>query len=451
MTPFTHRMTLLVAVGCMLSPLSGCSDDEEKVPTSQPDLVQVLDAEDYTPAAGVKIVVMDPRSNLPLADPLVSGSDGYCNFGQLPDQDRRLLVFGGFNYRVHAVPSTWPGTKAAPAFSDRGHLVRSPLAPAGDAHKSDPVMVMVAQVLKILPDSLPRIQGRVVDAVTSAPLGRVFVSLSPYLSGYQGETAASDDVTLADGDFSVSQITFGIDHQSGNMFQIDPLRFTREGYRPVIWKYDPPNGSLNVDISGVTITMEPLGPGDTGSISGRILRHGLPVTGVVVGLGVADILKQAKAGPGLPGWTAVTDQEGRYTITNLPTGTYVLRPGYPLGDGIYFPTTQPGNLPGYVEAGHETQAPDLVVLHEIEPLNPANGQTVATPPDSLFWTEVPGATYYEVRFDRGVLPVTETNAIEIPESLTVNPGLHYWNVVAANDQDEVQGSTQIQAVFRYTP
>jgi len=218
----------------------------------------------------------------------------------------------------------------------------------------------------------------------------------------------------------------------------------------LIWKYDPPHGSENVDIGGITITMEPLAPEDTGAISGKILRNRQPVANVVVGLGVAEMPGQEKTGPGMPGWAAVTDQEGRYTIANLPTGTYILQPGYPLGDDVFFPS-QPGNIPWHVEAGQETQAFDLVVLHEIEPMSPVHGRTVGTPPDSLFWTAVPGATYYEVRFDRGVLPLTNTNAIELPESLIISPGLHFWSVMAVKDQIEVVGATQIQAVFRLNP
>jgi hypothetical protein len=450
MIPLSHRMTLLIAAWCGLTLLAGCSDDEEKVSTSQPDLAQVVDEEDGTPVAGIKVVAMDPRSNLPLADPVVSGTDGFCNFGQLPGENHHLLVFGGVDYRVHAVPDIWYGTKDAQTLADRGSVFPSPLTPFGGNIKSTPATPAVALVRKIFPDSLPRIAGRVVAAGTGAPLGRVFVSLSPYLSGYQGETAPSDDVTLADGEFSVSQIPFGVDSQSENIFQIEPLRFTRQGYRPLIWSYDPPNGSENVDIGGVTITLEPLAPEDTGSISGMILRDGLPVADIVVGLGIADLLGKEKSGPGMPGWAGVTDQEGRYTIANLSTGTYILRPGFPLGDGVFFPN-QPGNIPGYVESGHETLAPDLFVLHEIEPLNPAHGHTVGTPPDSLFWTAVPGATYYEVRFDRGVLPLTHTNAIEMPESLPISPGLHYWSVLAANESDEILGATQIKAVFRLLP
>ena len=137
-------------------------------------------------------------------------------------------------------------------------------------------------------------------------------------------------------------------------------------------------------------------------------------------------------------------------IADLPAGTYILRPGFPLSDGAFFPS-QPGNIPWQVDVGQEIQAHDLVVLHEIEPLNPAHGLTLATPPDSLFWTAVLGATSYQVRFDRGVLPLTDTNAIEIPETLTISPGLHYWDVLATNDLDEILGATQIRSVFRFSP
>jgi hypothetical protein len=303
------------------------------------------------------------------------------------------------------------------------------------------------QVRKVPPDSLPRIAGRIVDASSGNPLGQVFVSMSPYLTGYQGNTAASDDVTFNDGLFSVSQIPFRVDLESGNLIQVNPLRFTRHGYRPVIWSYDSPNGSDNVDISGVKIPMTPIDSGDNGSISGRIMRDGLPAEGIAVGLGVVDLLVTEKAGSGMPGWAAVTDQDGRYTIGELPAGTYVLQPGFPLADGAFFPN-QSGNVPRKVDPGQAIDAGDLMVLHEINPHSPSHGRELTIPPTFLDWTDVPGAKSYEVHFDRGILPPTKTSRIDLPESLVISPGLHDWSVFAVNENSELIGTTQIQSIFR---
>jgi len=281
------RRLLPVAVWCGLALLAGCSDENKITIVVTPDQVRVMDEADGRPVAGIKVVMMDPQSNLPVAGPVMSREDGYCPFDVEPSGAHRFLVFGGVDYRVHSLPDYWYGSKEK----------TSP---------SPPITLVTIQVRKVLPDSLPRIAGRIVDASSGNPLGQVFVSMSPYLTGYQGNTAASDDVTFGDGFFSVSQIPFAVDPESGNLIQINPLRFTRHGYRPVIWSYDSPNGSDNVDISGVTITMRRIDSGDNASISGRIMRDGLPAEGVVVGLGVVDLPVMEKAGPRSPTRTAIT-------------------------------------------------------------------------------------------------------------------------------------------------
>ena len=422
------RRVFPVVVWCGLALLAGCSEENKIIIVVTPDQVRVMDEADRRPVAGIKVVMMDPQSNIPVAGPVMSREDGYCPFDVEPSGTHRFLVFGGVDYRVHSLPDYWYGFKEK----------TSP---------SPPVTLVVIQVRKVLPDSLPRIAGRIVDASSGNPLGQVFVSMSPYLTGYQGDTSASDDVTFNDGRFSVSQIPFAVDPESGNLLQINPLRFTRQGYRPVIWSYDSPNGSDNVDISGITISMTPIDSGDNGSISGRIMRDGLPAEGVTVGLGVVDLPVMEKAGAGMPGWSTVTDQDGRYTINGLPAGTYLLQPGYTLADGAFFPN-QSGNVPRKVEPGQAVDAGDLIVLHEIEPQSPGHGGWQSIPPTYLDWTDVPGAKSYEVHFDRGILPLTETSRIDLPESLVISPGLHVWSVFAVNDKSDLIGATQVQAVFR---
>jgi len=430
--------------------LAGCSDDDEIIITVTPDQVRVLDEADGQPVAGIKVVVMDSRSNLPVAGPVVSGNDGYCRFDIDHSSSLRLLVFGGVDYRVHSLPDYWYWNKGKRFPEGPGVLTR-PMVPLSDGvAKTPPVTVVEIQVRKVAPDSLPRIRGQIVDALSGAPLDQVFISLTPYLSGYQGNTSASDDVTADEGEFSVSQIPFGIDPDTDNLLQILPLRLTRQGYRPVIWSYDPPHGSDNLDIGGITITMTPLDSGDTGSISGRMMRDGFPVADLVVGLGVVDLPEQEKSGPGLTGWAEVTDQDGRFTIGELPAGTYRLQPGFPLADGAFYPD-QAGNVPLEVEPGQAIDAGDLIVLHEIEPQWPGHGRRLNIPPTTLEWFAVSGATSYEVRFDRGILPVTDTNFIELPDSLIITPGLHYWFVLAINSNQEVVGINQIQSVFRLLP
>ena len=425
------EMLVLAALFCGLGQLTGCSSDNEKKPTIPLAVVRVVDEEDAQPVADIKVILMDPLHNMPVAGPFTSDADGMVDMGVLPRTDLSLMVFCGVGYLVHSLP---------------GYGTWNPTAPGGGL--TSPDIPMDIQVRRTSVDSLPRIAGLVVDSNSGSPLNQVFVSLSPYLTAYQGETDPADDVTGIDGLFSVSQIPFGQNPDTGNLIQISPLRFTRHGYRPVIWKYDPPNGSENVDIGGVTIEMEWIGNEYfRGVITGVLMRDGLPAEGIVVGLGVVDQPAANKAGPGMPGWVEVTDEFGRFIFGQVPPGTYLLQPGYPLGDGVYFPF-QPGSVNITIEDQQVFDVGNLNILHEIEPRDPPHGTALSEPPLSLTWTAVPGAAAYQVRFDRGVLPETKTNSIELPESLIITPGLHKWYVLAFNKEGDWIGLNQIQSIFR---
>ncbi len=422
---------VLAAHLCLLAPLTGCESGKDDKPTLPADLVRVVDEADGSPVAGIKVVVMDPDFNMPVAGPFISGPDGLVNMGMLPRTDLALMVFCGVGYRVHSLPGygTWNPNSS-------GGGLTNPDAP------------MDIQVRRATMDSLPRIAGRVVDSQTGVPLKQVFVSLSPYLTGYQGDTGPADDATGDDGKFSVSQIPFAQDPQSGNLIQISPLRFSCRGYRPVVWKYDSPNGSENVDIRGVTIEMELIGlDNHWGIITGVLMRDGIPAAGIVVGLGVVDQSPGNKVGPGLPGWVEVSDEFGRFLFNQLPLGTYILQPGFALGDEVYYPP-QPGNPPLVIKDRQVVNAGTLNILHEIEPVGPPHGATLPQPPPTLSWTAVPAAVTYEVRFDRGILPPTNTNSIDLPGA---SAGTHYWSVRAFNKAGNLIGISQIQSIFRILP
>ena len=441
-------LMVLAANFCWLAPLTGCSSDTDEKPTVTFSSVRVVDEEDAEPVADIKVILMDPRFNVPVAGPFISGADGLVHMGVLPQTDLSLLVFCGVGYLVHSLPGYGTWNQAAPPSGGSGPSPLTLMMPGSDSGLTPPDVLRDIQVRRTFPDSLPRIAGQVVDLVSGIPLNQVFVGLSPFLTGYNGDTGPDDDVTGTDGEFSVSQIPFGKDPGTGNIIQISPLRFTRHGYRPAIWKFDAPNGSDNLDISGVKIEMEWIGMEYfRGVITGVLMRDGLPAEGIVVGLGVVDQPAASKAGPGMPGWVEVTDELGRFIFGQLPSGTYLLQPGFALGDGVFFPP-QPGSNNIRIEDRQVFDVGNLTILHEIEPRDPPHGATLSSPPTTLSWTAVPGAATYEVRFDRGVLPPTTTNSINLPESLVITPGLHSWFVLAHNEPGDLVGVTQIQLVFR---
>lgn len=443
-----HRFpTILCLSAVLLSGVvlaSGCSDDETESQAKYLEVVAtVFDEMNGKPAPGVKLLLMDPDTNLPLAGPLVSDEFGYTHFGILREGNWRLLVFGGLDYQVDTII----GDRSFLGPASTGDSPVSPLA------KTSPPPVKSLQVMVFRSswgDSLPRIAGKVVDASTGSPLDQVFVSLSPYLTGYEGSARPSDDVTLSDGNFSVYRIPFTVNPITENIRQVQPLRFTRAGYRPVLFMVDPPNGHIDLDFPGALIAMERVTEEDSASITGRLLRDGSPVAGVSVGVGIADVPAGSKSGAGMPGWTGTTDAEGTYQITGLPAGTYVLQPGYAVGDGALF-INQPNIEMMEVSQGQALLAKDLIVIHEITPVSPVQGAQVSTLPDSLHWTPVPGAVSYEIQFDSALLPATETNSARLPNDPAIEVGRHNWLVAAYGPNSEFLGTTQTGSRFYYYP
>lgn len=430
-------LMLVIAVGML-----GCSEDDPPPVAVDPWLV-VASMPGGDPLPGIKVVIMDPVTNIPVAGPVVSDQDGRCTFPDLEGGPYQVVPFGGSDYRVVTVePYRWDlqfwSTKSEGWLPTR--VDKMPPEPAG------PLVQMEAN---IPPGGLPRIAGQVIDVNSGDPLAQAFVGTSPFPGGYAGLTWVQDDVTGADGTFQVSEILFGQDPVSGNLVQLQPLLIHRQGYRPLAWTYDPPNGDDNTDITGVTIPLEPIDSRQGGHLAGRLLRDGQPVAGVAIGVGSVG---GAKSGVGLPGYTGWTDQEGSFLIEWLPEGVYFIQAGFLVGDGAVYPD-QPGNIGRAVTAGQTTEVGDLYVLHEIALYVPATAGRYAQA-QYIFpmrWSAVPGATRYVVTVDRGIIGESVTPELAMPEDFTLNNGAHVWSVQAFNDQDAWVGSPEVQGRFYIGP
>jgi len=440
----TFKLPMIAAAALAAAVLlPGCSDDEEIAYGGSPPGVRVVDEVSRSAIAGIKIVVMDPTTNEPVGGPRITDENGLCLFPELEVGRYPVLAYGGIHYRVVSFNPDLLEVIYPPSRKDSYGLT-GPGYPDKTATAPDiPPLVVLAVPVNV--NLLPRFSGRVVDSVTGLPLEAAFIGLSPWLTGYEGNTSPNDDVTNGEGIFSVSGIPVGIDPDSGNLFQLQSLLVVRHGYQPTYWRHQFPNGSQNIDVKDVTIALDPVGPADTGVLHGRILKSGEPVAGLPVGLAVNALGN--KTGPGLTGWGAVTDHEGRYRIKGLPGGSYIVQPGYLLGDGAVFPFP-PGFMPFPVMPGAETDAGDLAVLQEIRPIQPHEGVVLARKPDILIWTSVPGAKEYEVRFDRGLLARVEVSQYYIPEEMEISPGRHTWEVGAFANPDSLLGYGQKQFQFR---
>jgi hypothetical protein len=420
--------------------LTGCSEDEAVADWPDPE-VQVVLMPGNLPRPGVRVVVLDPATNTVVAGPVVSSVNGTCLFPDLERGGYALLAFGGAETHVVWQPRRWD-------YPHGGAWKKSawPLDPARSAPVPGPVQILVEEFLP--PAGLPRISGQIVDAGSGEPLDRAFISASPFLTGYLGQTTYRDDVTGSDGRFTVSEIPFAQDPQSGNLIQVLPLFITREGYRPLSWTHSLAHGDDNLDITGVTIPLQPRTGQDTGGLSGRLLLDGQPAAGVLVGLGgAADPNDPVKGAAGQPGFVAETGAGGVFTFTGLPAGVYHVHPGFLPDDGFTF-LDQEGNVGRQVLPDQVTPAGDLWMVHEIFLHWPSNGMSVN--PENLGplqWAPVTGAANYDVFLDRGYLGNTEETTMPLPADWFPAAGLHYWRVVAYDTEDHIVGALDRPGVF----
>ena len=420
------RLLHLTALGAglmILASLGSCAEEDTDFHGPDPELV-VRVAPSRLPVEGITVVVMDRATNLAVAGPKVTDVDGRCVFAGLPEGWYSLVAFGGAEYYIVSNEDGLSG---------------------GDKTSPAPPPAEILVGLRQIPGDLPRISGQVVDDATGAPLQAAFVSTSPFMNGYVGETTYKDDVTLADGRFTVSEIAMAQDPDSGRLLQVEPLLVTCAGYRPLSWTHHFGNGDNNLDITGVTIRLQPVQAQDTGVLTGRLLLEEAPASGVAVGLGGVATEKSAV---GQPGYLAVTDAEGVFRFTGLPGGVYFVQPGFLPGDGFVYPD-QPGNIGQPVTPDEETVTGDLLIMREVQLYYPPNGWDYFGPEwlEPFQWAAVPGATRYTVYLDRGIVGETETTSIGIPNDWTLNPGPHFWYVVAYNAQDQVIGASEVTGLF----
>jgi len=440
---------------------SGCGDD----PRPGADFIIVnLEAESTgLPVQGVKVLLMDASTNLPVAGPVVSDGAGRCLLETTEAGPLRLIVCGGALWAVHWQPDwyeplrtnhgqstgdlrglTAPASIASTANLSTANMSTSNMSTSNMSASLAPAVENTVEIgLRGSPGGLPRFSGTVVDSETGLPLAQAFVSLSPWTTGYGGGAAVSDDVTGPDGAFAVHDIPVAMIGDTGVGFQVLPLIVSRAGYHTAHFVHTPPSGIDHPEVSGLIIELTPLGAADNGTLTGRILRAGVPVGGLVVGLG--SVSSAAKGAVGIAGRAALTGADGRFDFSGLPAGAYVVHPGFLVGDGAWFG----GGAPAVdLAPGGAGDAGDLVVLHEIAPVF-GNPHDVAWA-DSIVtfrWTPVPGAARYGWFLDGELLAESAVETVTVNLS-ALAPGLHAWQASAVDAADLAVGVMQNDAWFR---
>jgi len=432
---------LLIYLLVLFVVAAGCSKKKKETAQLPDPWIEVFLTPGYEPLPGIKVVVMDRETNTPVMAPALTDTNGRATFPGLPTGHYSLLAYGGSAFAVVDLPSRWDQ-----AIGKSGGMAEGPLSPF---EKTAPLPLPPSILMRRLttPGDLPRIAGRILDAATGAPLDGAFVGVSPTLTGYTGLTSFKDDVTAADGSFTVHEIAFGRDPITGNFFQLEPLLVSRAGYRPRIWTHNMANGDDNLDIRNRRIELTPLSAEDTGALRGRMLLNGVGAAGVVVGLGGGEMYTPEKSGPGLPGQLTVTDSEGKFLFTGLAAGQYFVQGGFQPNDG-YYQTKAGGSGRHLVTRDETTNAGDTTLLHEIDLTYPPNGREYfgAEWITALQWSPVEGAALYKVTF-AGLVGQTDEPSISLPDDLELPPGAYPWGVTAHDADGTLIGSNEVAGLF----
>lgn len=188
-------------------------------------------------------------------------------------------------------------------------------------------------------------------------------------------------------------------------------------------------------------------------VNGRVLYNGQGLNGVKVYLvPEAEAAKMPEKVPDtrvVVGENGLTNQDGRYTITNVPEGKYrvyvfddhaparyLSRPGFwgALGEE------------GFTVGKGATTAPDISLTRAIKTQSPGNGEVVPAPPVEFNWEPCPGAVSY-------TLSVFDSHAklLHAEKGLTSSSrkalfswalgGVFSWQVTAYNGRGESIGQS----------
>lgn len=207
--------------------------------------------------------------------------------------------------------------------------------------------------------------------------------------------------------------------------EIDDVRFWRLDEGPV-----PTARPIASPAPTVTAAGQPPAAGE-GTATGRILWNNQPFVGVRVKL-CADW--SMFGGCKTAAYTAITDADGRYSISAIPAGEYDFITQLPdqRNDTLWL------GLKVTVGAGQTVMVRDVpVVKYDLNLIAPANHQRVTTATPTLAWEAYPGAAYYEVYVSSRLTYETvvsferaQTPEYIIPTALAA--GEYYWRIYAYN-------------------
>jgi hypothetical protein len=171
----------------------------------------------------------------------------------------------------------------------------------------------------------------------------------------------------------------------------------------------------------------------TGSATGRILWNDEPFAGVAVKLCTEwSMIGGCKGAE----YTAVSGADGRYTIADLPSGTYRIATQIPGQEN----ETGWMGMRAEVQSGEVAQVEDLhVVKYDLQLLSPHEEETVKTATPALTWAGYAHTAYYKVYLapwggGEAVIQFEKTEETTYTVASPLQAGKYNWSIHAYNAQ-----------------
>jgi hypothetical protein len=208
----------------------------------------------------------------------------------------------------------------------------------------------------------------------------------------------------------------------------------------------PSGANANAGTAATETGVEKVKPAPgTGNVQGKVLYNGKPAVGIEVKL--CEKFNQFFGGCSGKTYTAKTDAEGDYVVTNVPPATYEgLMARVFDTDSYIFATT---GIAGLTSAKYEVAAdktlfarPTHLFKSDLKLLNPKAGSKVSAQGLELKWPDYPDAAYYKLSLYASDSSVTSpyigqrVEATTFPVDKPLPKGEYRVQLEAYNDSDQ---------------
>ena len=188
----------------------------------------------------------------------------------------------------------------------------------------------------------------------------------------------------------------------------------------------------------------------TGNVQGKVLYNGAPVENIDVRL--CETFSRFLSGCGGKIYTAKTDKDGDFVITNVPPKEYEgLTVRVFDTDSYVFATTGLAGISAtkYNVVADKTLfvAPTHLFKGDLKPVNPKAGSTVSAQDLELKWEPYPDAAYYKFTLypdDHSITPPyikERVDAASFKVNKPLEKGTYRWTIEAYNSSDRKLSET----------